>query len=101
MQAYVEIPEGSNPTTLNFTMPSGLEYLNDGSAKIAFVSPNGDLVSTDSAFVGRHAITRHINPGAANYISPSAITNTGAGTATSPPSGRSTRCGKRGQRGRQ
>ena len=80
MQAYVEIPEGSNPTTLNFTMPSGLEYLNDGSAKIAFVSPNGDLVSTDSALSG---VTQYqdINPGAANYISPSAITNTGAGTA--------------------
>ena len=80
MQAYVEIPEGSNPATLNFTMPSGLEYLNDGSAKIAFVSPNGDLVSTDSALSG---VTQYqdINPGAANYISPSAITNTGSGTA--------------------
>ncbi|WP_062092743.1 DUF4347 domain-containing protein, partial [Caballeronia udeis] len=80
MQAYVQIPEGSNPATLNFTMPSGLEYLNDGSAKIAFVSPNGDLLSTDSALSG---VTQYqdINPGAANYISPSAITNTGTGTA--------------------
>lgn len=84
MQAYVKIPEGANPTTLDFTLPTGLQYLNDGSATIALVSPNGDLVSDNPALSG---LTQYqdINPGGANYISPSTSASAAGDVATFKP----------------
>jgi uncharacterized repeat protein (TIGR01451 family) len=84
MQAYVEIPEGANPTTLDFTMPAGLQYLNDGSATIALVSPLGDLNSDNPALAG---VTQYqdVNPAGANYISPSTLSATAGDVATFKP----------------
>lgn len=82
--AYVQVPEGANPTTLDFTLPPGLEYLNDGSATIAFVSPNGDLISSNGALSGV-AQMQDGNSGGANYVDPATGTTTGGDVATFKP----------------
>jgi uncharacterized repeat protein (TIGR01451 family) len=82
--AYVQVPEGANPTTLDFTLPPGLEYLNDGSATIAFVSPNGDLISSNGALSGV-AQMQDGNSGGANYVNPATGTTTGGDVATFKP----------------
>ncbi|MBC7635487.1 MAG: DUF4347 domain-containing protein, partial [Acetobacteraceae bacterium] len=47
VQAYVRVPEGSNPSSLlDITLPTGLAFQNDNSAKIAFASPNSALLSS-------------------------------------------------------
>ncbi|RDU97994.1 DUF4347 domain-containing protein [Trinickia dinghuensis] len=84
LHAYVQVPEGANPTTLNFTLPPGLQYLNDGSARIAFVSPNGDLVSSDGSLSGV-AQYQDGNSGGANYVSPATGTTTAGNVATFKP----------------
>lgn len=82
--AYVQVPEGANPTTLDFSLPPGLAYLNDGSAKIAFVSPNGDLVSSDPTLSGV-AQFQDSNSGGANYVDPATGTTTAGDVATFKP----------------
>ena len=84
LHGYVQIPEGANPTTLDFALPPGLQYLNDGSAKIAFVSPNGDLVSSDGTLssVGQF---QDSNSGGANYVNPATGTTTAGDVATFKP----------------
>lgn len=82
--AYVQVPEGANPTTLDFTLPPGLQYLNDGSAKIAFVSPNGDLRSSDGTLSGVTEL-QDSNSGAANYVDPATGTTTAGDVATFKP----------------
>ncbi|PTB21003.1 hypothetical protein C9I57_09775 [Trinickia symbiotica] len=85
LHAYVQVPEGANPTTLNFTLPPGLEYLNDGSARIAFVSPNGDLVSSDTADLSSVAQLQDGNSSGANYVNPATGTTTAGDVATYKP----------------
>jgi uncharacterized repeat protein (TIGR01451 family) len=84
LHGYVQIPEGANPTTLDFTLPPGLEYLNDGSAKIAFVSPNGDLISSDGT-LSSVAQFQDSNSGGANYVNPATGTTTAGDVATFKP----------------
>lgn len=84
MHAYVAIPEGANATTLNFTLPPGLQYLNDGSATIAFVSPNGDLISSNGALSGVTQF-QDINSGGANFVSTATGTTTAGDVATFKP----------------
>ncbi|WP_162878039.1 DUF4347 domain-containing protein [Trinickia diaoshuihuensis] len=84
LHGYVQIPEGANPTTLDFTLPPGLQYLNDGSAKIAFVSPNGDLISSDGTLSGV-AQFQDGNSGGANYVDPATGTTTAGDVATFKP----------------
>jgi large repetitive protein len=84
LHGYVQIPEGANPTTLDFALPPGLAYLNDGSAKIAFVSPNGDLVSSDGTLSGI-AQFQDGNSGNANYVNPVTGTTTAGDVATFQP----------------
>ena len=83
LHGVVQIPEGSNPATLTFDLPAGLQYL-PGNATIALVSPNGDLVSTLGSLSG---LTQYqdSNPGGANYISSSGVTTTGDDVATFRP----------------
>ena len=84
LHAYVQVPEGANPTTLNFTLPPGLEYLNDGSASIAFVSPGGDLVSSDSTLSGVTQLQDSAS-GGGNYVNPATSTTTAGDVATFKP----------------
>ncbi|MGN6233710.1 MAG: DUF4347 domain-containing protein [Trinickia sp.] len=84
LHAYVQVPEGANATTLDFTLPPGLEYLNDGSARIAFVSPNGDLTSSDGTLSGI-AQLQDGNSGGANYVDPATGTTTAGDVATFKP----------------
>ncbi|MEJ0072240.1 MAG: hypothetical protein WDO24_29965 [Pseudomonadota bacterium] len=47
MHAYVQLPEGANASTiLDLALPTGLQYLADGSATIALASPGGDITSS-------------------------------------------------------
>ena len=84
LHTYVQIPEGANATTLDFTLPPGLTYLNDGSARIAFVSPNGDLISSDGTLSGV-AQLQDGNSGGANYVNPATGTTTAGDVATFKP----------------
>ena len=56
MKAYVEVPEGQNALDLAITLPTGLEFLNDGSATVALASPNGSITSSTLDPTGNGAI---------------------------------------------
>ncbi len=47
LHAAANVPEGSNPAVvLDFALPAGLTYANDGTTTIALVSPGGDVASS-------------------------------------------------------
>jgi uncharacterized repeat protein (TIGR01451 family) len=83
LHGVVQVPEGSNPGTVTFTLPPGMEYL-PGSVTFALVSPDGDFVSGNSAISALPQF-QDSNPAGANYISPSGVTNTPGDVATFHP----------------
>ena len=70
MRAYVQFPEGSNNVDLGVTLPSGLEFLNDGTTKIVIASPNADTTTTSSDYdinaSGLQVTSTGFNPDQAN-----------------------------------
>lgn len=70
MRAYVQFPEGSNNVDLGVTLPSGLEFLNDGSTKILIASPNADTTTSSSDYdinaSGLQVTSTGFNPDHAN-----------------------------------
>lgn len=86
LHAYVEVPEGENANqALTFTLPTGLEYL-AGSATIAFVSPNGSLVSSTIDPSGNISGLQYQDSAAgANYVAPTTGTATAGNAATFAP----------------
>jgi hypothetical protein len=66
LHAYIRLPIGENPTTLDFTLPSNLGYLDDGNATIAligsFSSDNPDIDGISRYQSDNNRAPRFINP---------------------------------------